>query len=98
MFLDQDFEKWISKRLANVWPLVSKSDLKKLVNDCWEHGIKQEFDGDDREFTVTLPYSCARQLNQPEITLKRYQDKIVICYPLALLRCVLLLPFSGKWY
>ena len=50
---------------------MTRSDLKKMVNDCWEHGIKQEFDGDDREFTVTLPYSCASKLKQPDITLKR---------------------------
>ncbi|KAK3315444.1 hypothetical protein B0H66DRAFT_565375 [Apodospora peruviana] len=70
VFLDQDFERWISKRLANVWGDISKSELKKMVNDCWEHGIKQQFDGDDKEFTVTLPYSCAMRLNRPDITLQ----------------------------
>lgn len=61
----------MSKRLGALWTQMTRSDLKKMVNDCWEHGIKQEFDGDDREFTVTLPYSCASKLRQPDITLRR---------------------------
>jgi len=35
VFLDQDFERWMSKRLGALWTQMTRSDLKKMVNDCW---------------------------------------------------------------
>jgi len=48
----------MSKRLGAFWTQMTRSDLKKMVNDCWEHGIKQEFDGDDREFSHAPLLMC----------------------------------------
>lgn len=72
VFLDQDFERWLKQRLSTVWEQVPSKDLKRMINDSWEHGIKQEFDGTDKEFIIPLPFSCALKLNQADITLERW--------------------------
>ncbi|KAK4227814.1 hypothetical protein QBC38DRAFT_477037 [Podospora fimiseda] len=75
VFLDQDFMSWLKQfsPLAPVWSKTPVKDLKRMIRDSWEHGIKQEFDGQDKEFTIPLPYSCALQLNKSDLTLKSEQ-------------------------
>ncbi|KAK4159913.1 hypothetical protein QBC43DRAFT_326330 [Cladorrhinum sp. PSN259] len=70
VFLDQDFKRWLQQRLSSVWENVPAKDFKRMIHEAWEHGIKQEFDGNDKEFTIPLPYSCASRLNRSDITLK----------------------------
>ncbi|KAK4220587.1 actin-like ATPase domain-containing protein, partial [Podospora fimiseda] len=75
VFLDQGFMSWLEQfsPLAPVWSKTPVKDLKLMIRDSWEHGIKQEFNGQDKEFTIPLPYSCALQLNESDLTLKSEQ-------------------------
>jgi hypothetical protein len=47
------------------WKNLSTADIKKMINNEWEHGIKLDFDGSTKPFVVDLPKGAKRS----EITL-----------------------------
>ncbi|GAP89408.2 putative actin-like atpase domain-containing protein [Rosellinia necatrix] len=55
-FLDNEFEKLLKTTVGMVaWSKMNGSDIRKVMNNEWEHGIKQAFDGDPDYYTVELP-------------------------------------------
>lgn len=62
-FLDQDFEQFIKKRFpggVKAWNKTEPVTVSKFLNTEWEHGIKPDFDGTDRTWTLDLPKRCKR--------------------------------------
>jgi hypothetical protein len=56
IFLDEEFEKFIRQLMGKKWMELSRSSIKKLMNDEWENGIKRSFDDDEQKtWTVTVP-------------------------------------------
>ncbi|KAJ4131118.1 hypothetical protein NW768_006660 [Fusarium equiseti] len=59
VFLDEAFVKLVRKKSPQgTWGSVSKTDEKKFLNDLWEHGIKPQFENQQRTWPVDLPESC----------------------------------------
>lgn len=44
--------------MEDEWDTVSTQDKKKFLNDCWEHGIKPQFENQKRAWLVDLPDGC----------------------------------------
>lgn len=55
IFVDQEFQNFLRGKLTKRWDKISASQIKKLMNDEWEHGIKRGFEDTDREWEVRLP-------------------------------------------
>ncbi|KAI1080046.1 hypothetical protein F5B20DRAFT_590217 [Whalleya microplaca] len=60
-FLDERFVSSMIKSIGfGEWKCMGKTDIKKLVNNEWEHGIKCDFNGSSRPWTVDLPNGTRR--------------------------------------
>ncbi|KAF4344655.1 chaperone protein [Fusarium beomiforme] len=60
VFLDEAFMKLIRKKCPQAsWGSVTKSDERKFLNDQGEHGIKPQFENQQRTWPVDLPDSCS---------------------------------------
>ncbi|OCL12175.1 actin-like ATPase domain-containing protein [Glonium stellatum] len=56
IFPDKEFENFMKMKVrGKTWQKLSQSSIKSMVNNEWEHGIKRNYDGSDRIFTVSLP-------------------------------------------
>ncbi|KAF4478595.1 hypothetical protein FAGAP_12288 [Fusarium agapanthi] len=65
IFLDENFLKLIKRKISSKsWKNISKADEKRFLNDEWEHGIKEQFSGQDRSWLVSLPEGCHGVFNQ----------------------------------
>ncbi|KAK1993417.1 hypothetical protein LX36DRAFT_684302 [Colletotrichum falcatum] len=59
VFLDQAFiELMRSKVTPSVWDTLPKDQVRRLLNGDWEHGIKKQFRGQQKDWVVTLPPEC----------------------------------------
>ncbi|KAF4975290.1 hypothetical protein FZEAL_7903 [Fusarium zealandicum] len=59
VFLDENFIKLIKNRVSPAsWNSVSKAEKKKFLNDGWEHGIKPQFENQQKAWPIDLPNSC----------------------------------------
>ncbi|KAF6835704.1 Hsp70 family chaperone [Colletotrichum plurivorum] len=56
VFLDEEFIK-LMKRKVNErnWNSLPAEEVKKMLNGDWEHGIKQQYEGQEQEWPVELP-------------------------------------------
>lgn len=71
IFLDQDFEALLRNRIGNkIWDQIPHSEIRKTMVLNWEHGIKQQFDGTPRDWTIDLPPQCSKRGEYPRITLE----------------------------
>ncbi|CAM1506717.1 Fc.00g063580.m01.CDS01 [Cosmosporella sp. VM-42] len=62
VFLDAGFIDLIKKKVtAEAWGQVSKAEERKFLNDGWEHGIKPQFQNQQRTWLVDLPESCSHK-------------------------------------
>ncbi|KAJ4996040.1 Hsp70 family chaperone [Colletotrichum sp. SAR 10_66] len=56
VFLDEAFIGLMKRRMTtHIWNNLPKDEIKKLMNGDWEHGIKQQFEGDDQDWPVEVP-------------------------------------------
>jgi hypothetical protein len=55
IFVDVEFRNFVRGRVKRRWDKLSPELIRKIMNDEWENGIKRTFDGDGRDFTITLP-------------------------------------------
>lgn len=56
IFIDQEFEQVIKLRMGKKWEKLSRGNIKRMMNNEWEHGIKRNYDDDvDKPYTVELP-------------------------------------------
>ncbi|KAK1974491.1 hypothetical protein LZ30DRAFT_754679 [Colletotrichum cereale] len=61
VFLDQAFiELMRSKVTPSIWDALPKDEVQKFLNGDWEHGIKKQFHGQQKDWVVTLPPGCGR--------------------------------------
>ncbi|KAJ2991945.1 hypothetical protein NUW58_g2336 [Xylaria curta] len=71
IFLDKHFEALLKKAVGEAsWNKMNGSDVRRLMNNEWEHGIKQAFDGEPDFYTVELPSRAQtpeRQFSSDEI-------------------------------
>lgn len=59
VLLDEEFIKLIKGKVTNAaWYNMSKTDRWKFLNDEWEHAIKPQFRGQNKNWLVELPESC----------------------------------------
>ncbi|KAI3324387.1 actin-like ATPase domain-containing protein [Xylariaceae sp. AK1471] len=60
-FLDEHFEAFLKRLVGDTsWNKMNGSDIKKMMNDEWEHGIKCTFNGEQRAYSVELPSRAQR--------------------------------------
>lgn len=56
VFPDAGFEAFMRTAIGDSqWSHMPPMAIKKMINDDWEHGIKLEFDGTDRQWFVGIP-------------------------------------------
>lgn len=68
-FLDQDFVRFMKRRFpggTKAWDKTGPTTISKFLHSEWEHGIKPDFDGTDRTWTLDLPKRGKR--GQLEVT------------------------------
>jgi hypothetical protein len=71
IFLDQDFEALLKKKIGEpLWSSIPPADLKRMINLSWEHCIKQQFEGQTRDWTVDLPYQLFAAMQSGQLELK----------------------------
>ncbi|KAI0408294.1 hypothetical protein F4802DRAFT_618481 [Xylaria palmicola] len=57
-FLDNEFEMFLKCFVGEEsWSMMSESDIRRMMNNEWEHGIKKAFHGEPDYYTVELPNS-----------------------------------------
>ncbi|KAI0483735.1 hypothetical protein F4859DRAFT_529040 [Xylaria cf. heliscus] len=55
-FLDKAFEALLKHSVGEVsWNKMTGSDIRRMMNSEWEHGIKKSFHGEPDYYTVELP-------------------------------------------
>lgn len=77
IFLDERFLELIKMKVGSgVWKNATEAEITKLLNDDWEHGIKRQFQNQDRTWLVTLPESCQGygRTGTSSVTMKRRKD------------------------
>lgn len=70
VFLDQDFEGLMKQLVGSAWNVPDKV-IKRIVDGQWENGIKRGFEGQERNWKITLPNECVARGAPPDITLNR---------------------------
>ncbi|KAF2267197.1 hypothetical protein CC78DRAFT_541863 [Lojkania enalia] len=70
VFLDQDFEGLMKQLVGAAWN-VPDAVIKRIVDEQWENGIKRGFEGQDRNWKITLPIECVQQGAPHSITLNK---------------------------
>lgn len=73
IFLDQEFETLVRDHVAtDVWRQVPPQEIAEMMNQSWEHGIKQQFtlkQGPEKLWKVRLPARVVQLTGQADITL-----------------------------
>ncbi|KAF2965471.1 hypothetical protein GQX73_g8077 [Xylaria multiplex] len=60
-FLDKEFESFLKDAIGKAsWNKMNKSDIRRMMNNEWEHGIKGAFKGQPGYYTVELPSRTQR--------------------------------------
>ncbi|KAI0201632.1 hypothetical protein F4808DRAFT_469316 [Astrocystis sublimbata] len=55
-FLDKEFEAHLKDVVGEAaWNKMNSSDIRRVMNNEWEHGIKEAFDGEPASYMVELP-------------------------------------------
>ncbi|KAI0547884.1 hypothetical protein F4679DRAFT_597111 [Xylaria curta] len=64
-FVDKAFESLVERRVGyRAWKEMKTSEISKMINSEWEHGIKKDFDGSQDKYRIDLPKRNKRgQLN-----------------------------------
>ncbi|TDZ27793.1 hypothetical protein C8035_v008624 [Colletotrichum spinosum] len=59
VFLDEAFAQLLRQKLGhNAWDAMTKDEVQRVLHNDWEHGIKRQFYGQDKDWIVVLPYNC----------------------------------------
>ncbi|OLN87375.1 hypothetical protein CCHL11_09314, partial [Colletotrichum chlorophyti] len=59
VFLDEEFVELTRRELTpKVWNKLPKDEVQGFLNGDWEHGIKKQFYGQQKDWTGTLPSGC----------------------------------------
>ncbi|KAI0553202.1 hypothetical protein F4679DRAFT_600159 [Xylaria curta] len=78
-FLDKEFEAFLKNAVGEVsWNKMNESDIRRMMNNEWEHGIKEAFSGEPDYYTLELPgRTQIAQLRFSSKKVKPIFDKIV---------------------
>ncbi|KAI0973390.1 hypothetical protein F4678DRAFT_477857 [Xylaria arbuscula] len=78
-FLDREFESLLKSVVGNkTWHKMKGVDIKRMMNNEWQHGIKTAFDGESDDYTVELPNHTNRMpLQFCSAELRPIFDKII---------------------
>ncbi|KAK2053962.1 actin-like ATPase domain-containing protein [Colletotrichum caudatum] len=77
VFLDEAFVNMVKKRVTpQAWDKVPKNEAANILNGDWEHGIKQQFDGQERDWHIKLPPECQSK-GTPQRGMKRKRNLIL---------------------
>lgn len=68
VFMDKDFED-LMKQLMGRSFRAPESAIKSMMESQWENGLKKLFRGQDRDWTITMPYECVQLGAAPYLTL-----------------------------
>ncbi|KAL2685560.1 hypothetical protein Neosp_006660 [[Neocosmospora] mangrovei] len=61
IFLDENFINLIKRKAPpGAWESVTKAEERRFLNDGWEHGIKPQFENQQKTWPVDLPDSCIK--------------------------------------
>ncbi|KAK1970942.1 actin-like ATPase domain-containing protein [Colletotrichum sublineola] len=90
VFLDEAFVSLIKNKVTpQAWDKVPTDEAASVLNGDWEHGIKQQFDGQARDWHIKLPPECQPK-GTPQRGIKRkrnlmlnLQDLLPVFDPLA---------------
>ncbi|KAI1307114.1 hypothetical protein F5Y03DRAFT_405699 [Xylaria venustula] len=78
-FLDKEFESLLKRFVGEKsWKKMNQVDIKRMMNNEWQHGIKTAFDRESDDYTVELPnhtHSAPLQFSSDE--LRPIFDKII---------------------
>ncbi|KAK4198998.1 hypothetical protein QBC40DRAFT_282891, partial [Triangularia verruculosa] len=73
IFLDQEFEMLVREHIdPKIWEQVPAEEIQEMMNQSWEHGIKQQFTlnhGSERLWKVRLPARVVELTGKPDITI-----------------------------
>ncbi|GKT54566.1 HSP70 family chaperone [Colletotrichum tofieldiae] len=90
VFLDEAFIDLIKEKVTpQAWRKVPNDEAANVLNGDWEHGIKQQFDGQVRDWHIKLPPECvSKGISQQGIKRKRnlmlnLQDLLPVFEPIA---------------
>lgn len=60
VFLDQEFEALMEQVLGEAWE-VPDSVIRAFMSSQWENGVKRGFEGQDKNWKITLPHECVER-------------------------------------
>jgi hypothetical protein len=91
IFVDQRFEEFIRGRLIKRWNKLRPDQIRKIMTNEWEFGIKRRFVDDNTVFNVQLPAEATgtgmfHRAKPSSLTLERYR----ICHDRVSFICLLL--------
>ncbi|KZL77840.1 Hsp70 family chaperone [Colletotrichum tofieldiae] len=56
VFLDEAFTNCLKDKIGDTsWKQLPSDEVQKMLNGDWEHGIKQQFEGQEQDWPVELP-------------------------------------------
>lgn len=56
VFLDEEFIKLMKRKVnEGTWNSLPADEVTKMLNGDWEHGIKQQYEGQEQDWPVELP-------------------------------------------
>jgi hypothetical protein len=59
VFVDEAFSELLKEKFTTTkWDKMSDDSRARLLHDEWEHGIKPQFDGRERTWTINIPWEC----------------------------------------
>lgn len=60
VFLDQEFEGLMKQVLGDAWD-IPDAIRKSFMSSQWENGVKRGFEGQDKNWKITLPHECVER-------------------------------------
>ncbi|KXH31769.1 hypothetical protein CSIM01_09444 [Colletotrichum simmondsii] len=77
VFLDEAFINLVKQKVtAQAWENIPKDEAAGIINGDWEHGIKQQFDSQVRDWHIKLPPECIAK-GTPNRGVKRKRNLIL---------------------
>ncbi len=58
-----------------IWAQIPLEEIQRLMHESWEHGIKQQFDGNEstrKVWKVALPATCVRLTGLGSVDIESY--------------------------
>ena len=59
VFVDDAFARLLELKMGKAsWDKMTSTSRQRILNDDWEHGIKKQFLGQERTWTIQYPFEC----------------------------------------